>query len=41
MDAMWAVEEFIRNAVVEQRCKVQNISQKLLDEIRNVPIAAG
>ena len=38
MDAMWAVEEFIRNAVVEQRCKVQNISQKLLDEIRNVPM---
>jgi len=38
MDATWAVEEFIRNAVVAQRCKVQNVSQKLLDEIRNVPI---
>jgi ABC-2 type transport system permease protein len=38
MDAIWAVEEFVRNAVVEQRCKVQNISQKLLDEIRNVPV---
>ena len=38
MDAIWAVEEFIRNVVVAQRCKVQNISQKLLDEIRNVPI---
>ncbi|MGA2323385.1 MAG: ABC transporter permease [Sedimentisphaerales bacterium] len=38
MDAIWAVEEFIRNAVVAQRCKVQNISQKLLDEIRNVPV---
>jgi ABC-2 type transport system permease protein len=38
MDATWAVEEFIRNAVVAQRCKVRNISQKLLDEIRNVPI---
>jgi ABC-2 type transport system permease protein len=38
MDAAWAVEEFIRNAVVEQRCRVQNISQKLLDEIRNVPV---
>ncbi len=38
MDAIWAVEEFIRNAVVEQRCKVQNISAKLLAEIRNVPI---
>jgi ABC-2 type transport system permease protein len=38
MDATWAVEGFIRNAVVTQRCKVQNVSQKLLDEIRNVPI---
>lgn len=38
MDAMWAVEEFIRNAVVEQRCKVQNISAKLLADIRNVPV---
>jgi ABC-2 type transport system permease protein len=38
MDAIWAVEEFIRNVVVEQRCKVQNISAKLLAEIRNVPI---
>ncbi|MGD1043511.1 MAG: ABC transporter permease [Sedimentisphaerales bacterium] len=38
MDATWAVEEFIRNAVVSQRCKVQNVSQKLLDEIHNVPI---
>lgn len=37
MDATWAVEEFIRNAIVAQRCKVQNVSQKLLDEIRNVP----
>jgi ABC-2 type transport system permease protein len=38
VDATWAVEEFIRNAVVAQRCKVQNVSQKLLDEIRNVSI---
>ena len=38
MDAIWAVEEFIRNAVVEQRCKVQNISAKLLADIRNVPV---
>lgn len=38
MDAIWAVEEFIRNAVIEQRCKVQNISAKLLAEIRNVPV---
>ena len=38
MDATWAVEEFIRNAVVAQRCKVQNVSQKLLDDIRNVPV---
>ncbi|MGA2070063.1 MAG: ABC transporter permease [Sedimentisphaerales bacterium] len=38
MDATWAVEEFIRNAVVAQRCKARNVSQKLLDEIRNVPV---
>jgi ABC-2 type transport system permease protein len=38
MDAIWAVEEFVRNAVIEQRCKVQNISAKLLAEIRNVPV---
>ncbi|MGA2677747.1 MAG: ABC transporter permease [Sedimentisphaerales bacterium] len=38
MDATWAVEEFIRNAVVAQRCKLQNVSQKLLDDIRNVSI---
>ena len=38
MDATWTVEEFIRNAVVAQRCKAQNVSQKLLDEIRNVSI---
>ncbi len=38
LDATWAVEEFIRNAVVAQRCKVQNVSQKLLDDIRNVSI---
>ncbi len=38
VDAIWGVEEFINHAVVEQRCKVQNVSQKLLDEIRNVPI---
>ena len=38
MDAIWAVEEFIRNAVVEQRCKVQNISAKLLADIHNVPV---
>lgn len=38
MDATLAIEEFIRNAVVTQRCKARNISQKLLDDIRNVPI---
>jgi len=38
IDAMWAVEGIINNAVVDQRCKVQNISPKLLAEIRNVPV---
>lgn len=38
VDAIWGVEEFINHAVVEQRCKVQNVSQKLLDDIRNVSI---
>jgi ABC-2 type transport system permease protein len=38
MDAMWSVEGIINNAVVGQRCKVKNISPKLLAEIRDVPV---
>lgn len=38
IDAMWAVERIINNAVVDQRCKVQNISPKLLADIRDVPV---
>jgi len=38
VDAIWGVEEFINYAVVEQRCKTQNISAELLAEIRNVPV---
>jgi ABC-2 type transport system permease protein len=38
MDATWTIEGFIRNAVIAKRCEVQNVSQKLLDEIRNVDI---
>jgi ABC-2 type transport system permease protein len=38
VDALWAVERIINNIVVDQRCKVQNISAKLLAEIRNIPI---
>ncbi len=38
MDALWSIEGIINNAVVDQRCKVQNISPKLLSEIRNVSV---
>jgi ABC-2 type transport system permease protein len=38
MDALWAIEGIICNAVVDQRCKVQNIPPKLLADIRDVPV---
>jgi len=38
LDAFWAVERAINRVVVDQRCKLQNISSKLLAEIRRVPI---
>ena len=37
-DAFWTVQGIINNAVVDQRCKVRNISQQLLNEIRNVQV---
>jgi ABC-2 type transport system permease protein len=36
-DISWTVENMINDVVVEQRCKVQNIPSKLLNEIRYVP----
>jgi ABC-2 type transport system permease protein len=38
IDAQWTVQGIVDNAVVEQRCKARNISSKLLNEIRNVPV---
>lgn len=38
LDAHWTVQGIIDNVVVEQRCRVQNISPQLLAEIRNVPV---
>lgn len=36
-DISWTVENMIHGAVVDQRCKAQNIPTKLLNEIRYVP----
>jgi len=38
LDAFWAIEKVVNSAIVDQRCKLRNISSKLLDEIRSVPI---
>jgi len=38
LDAFWAVEKIINRAVIDQRCKLRNLSPKLLAELRSVPI---
>ena len=38
IDAMWTIENLFRNAVINQRCKAQDISPELLGKLRNVPI---
>lgn len=38
LDAFWTVERIINTAVVEQRCKLRNLSPELLAELRNVPL---
>lgn len=38
LDVFWAVEKVINGVIVDQRCKLRNISSKLLSEIRHVPI---
>ena len=37
IDALWAIEDPIRSVVIEQRCKMRNVSLKLLDNLRSVP----
>ena len=36
VDALWTVEGIIKNCVIDHRCEAQNISAKLLNDIRNV-----
>ena len=38
IDAFWAIENPIRSVVVDQRCKLHNLSPELLDKLRNVSI---
>jgi ABC-2 type transport system permease protein len=38
LDTFWTVEKIINSAVVDQRCRLRNISSKLLSEIRTVSI---
>jgi ABC-2 type transport system permease protein len=38
VDLLWTVENLFRNAVVNQRCKIQDISPETLSKIRDVPI---
>jgi ABC-2 type transport system permease protein len=38
LDALWTIENFFNRAVVDQRCKMRNLSPELLAELRNVPI---
>ena len=38
LDAIWTVENLINRAVVNQRCKMRNLSPQLWDELHNVPI---
>jgi ABC-2 type transport system permease protein len=38
IDTLWTIENFFNRAVVDQRCKIRNLSPELLAELRNVPI---
>ena len=38
VDLLWTVENLFRNAVVNQRCKIQDISPETLSKLRDVPI---
>jgi ABC-2 type transport system permease protein len=38
IDALWTIENLFNRAVVDQRCKIRNLSPELLAELRNVPI---
>ncbi len=38
LDVFWTIENFFRKAVVNQRYKMQNLSQELLAKLQHVPI---
>jgi ABC-2 type transport system permease protein len=38
LDAFWTIERIINGLVVDQRCRLKNLSPELLAEIRSVPI---
>lgn len=38
VDLLWTIENLFRSAVVNQRCKMQDISPQTLAKLRNVPI---
>ncbi len=38
LDAFWTLERIINGLVVDQRCRLKNLSPELLAEIRSVPI---
>ena len=38
VDLLWTIENLFRSAVVNQRCKMQDLSPELLARLRNVPI---
>ena len=38
LEAFWTIERFINKAVVNQRCKLRNLSPELLAELRNISI---
>ena len=38
IDAFWAIENPIRSAVINERCKRHNLSPQLLSQLRNVPM---
>ncbi|MFH1719715.1 MAG: ABC transporter permease [Planctomycetota bacterium] len=38
IDAFWAVRDPLRTAIVNERCKLHNLSPELLESIRDVPV---
>jgi ABC-2 type transport system permease protein len=38
MDTLWTVESILNRAVVDRRCRLQNISPELISQLRYVPV---